>query len=59
DELAMVAGAPLLGRLPIDPAIARLCDAGDVEDYESEAYHALASSFAAREETLRGAQPAR
>jgi ATP-binding protein involved in chromosome partitioning len=38
EEMAKAAGAPLLGRLPIDPELARLCDQGDVERYNGEAY---------------------
>ena len=36
DEMAEVADAPLLGRIPIDPALAALCDRGRIEDYDSE-----------------------
>ena len=36
DEMAKVANAPLLGRIPIDPALAALCDRGRIEDYDSE-----------------------
>jgi Mrp family chromosome partitioning ATPase len=35
EEMARAAGAPLLGQLPIDPALAKLCDEGDIELYES------------------------
>jgi len=37
-ETAMRLGVPVLGRLPIDPQIARLCDAGAIEDYPAEAF---------------------
>lgn len=46
EELVEVAAAPLLARLPLDPTIARLCDAGRVEEYQSEAYDTLAKAFA-------------
>lgn len=36
NEMAQVAGAPLLGQIPIDPELARLCDEGDIERYDSE-----------------------
>ncbi len=36
DEMAKAAGAPLLGQIPIDPELARLCDEGDIERYDSE-----------------------
>jgi Mrp family chromosome partitioning ATPase len=32
EEVAATAGAPLLARLPIDPQIAALCDAGKIEE---------------------------
>jgi len=35
--MARVSGAPLLGRLPIDPELARLCDEGEIEKYSSDA----------------------
>jgi len=37
EEMAKTSGAPLLGRLPIDPELARLCDEGDIERYRSDA----------------------
>jgi hydrogenase maturation protease len=37
EEMAKASGAPLLGRLPIDPDLARLCDEGKIEKYESDA----------------------
>ncbi len=46
EEMARAAGAPLLARLPLDPALSRLCDAGRVEEYQSEAYEVLAATFA-------------
>ena len=32
----LLLNAVLLGKLPIDPELARLCDEGDVEHYDSE-----------------------
>jgi hybrid cluster-associated redox disulfide protein len=46
-RLVALSGAPLLGRLPIDETIARLCDAGDIESYRSGAYQELADNFLA------------
>jgi hydrogenase maturation protease len=37
EEMAKASGAPLLGRLPIDPELARLCDQGKIERYSSDA----------------------
>ena len=36
EEMAGVAQAPLLGRLPIDPELAKLCDEGNIERYDAE-----------------------
>jgi Mrp family chromosome partitioning ATPase len=36
EEMAIKAGAPLLGQLPIDPELARLCDEGKIEQYRSD-----------------------
>ncbi len=44
-EMAKAAGAPLLGQLPIDPELARLCDEGNIERYTSEAFDSLARAF--------------
>ena len=38
---------PLLGRLPIEPQIAELCDAGRIEDYPAEAFAPIAQKLAA------------
>lgn len=35
DEMAKAAQAPLLGQIPIDPDLARLCDVGDIERYSA------------------------
>jgi len=35
DEMAKVANAPLLAKLPVDPTIAALCDRGEIENYDS------------------------
>ena len=45
DEMAKAAGAPLLGQLPIDPELPRLCDEGDIERYESAALSSLSDAF--------------
>jgi Mrp family chromosome partitioning ATPase len=37
EEMAKTSGAPLLGKLPIDPELARLCDEGKIERYSSDA----------------------
>ncbi len=37
EDMAKASGAPLLGQLPIDPELARLCDEGEIESYNSDA----------------------
>ena len=51
DEMAQASGAPLLGKLPIDPELAKLCDQGNVEKYSSAAVSELLANLAA---TLNG-----
>ena len=41
EEMAKASGAPLLGTLPIDPELARLCDEGKIERYSSDAVSEL------------------
>jgi hydrogenase maturation protease len=45
EEMAQAAGAPLLGRLPIDPELAKLCDEGNIERYDSGAYNTFAQDL--------------
>ena len=45
DEMAKAANAPLLGQLPIDPELARLCDEGNIERYNSEIMTRLGESI--------------
>jgi Mrp family chromosome partitioning ATPase len=42
DEMAKAAEAPLLGRIPLDPELAALCDSGLIEHYRSKQFAALA-----------------
>jgi hydrogenase maturation protease len=46
EEMAQAANAPLLGQLPIDPALAKLCDEGNIERYDSETVSQLGQSLA-------------
>jgi ATP-binding protein involved in chromosome partitioning len=55
EETARQIGIPFLGYLPIDPVIARLCDAGRVEDYAGEAFAPIATDLAARTPEARRA----
>ena len=36
EKMARAAGAPLLARFPIDPKVAKLCDEGEIERYDSD-----------------------
>ncbi len=44
-EMARAAGAPLLAQFPIDPELARLCDKGEIERYDSEVLTGYADAF--------------
>jgi Mrp family chromosome partitioning ATPase len=45
EAMAKAAAAPLLGQLPIDPDLAKLCDEGNVERYNAEAYNSFAKQL--------------
>ena len=45
EEMAQAARAPLLGQLPIDPELAKLCDEGEIERYNSDAFTAMARTL--------------
>lgn len=45
ESLARAAQAPLLGQLPIDPELARLCDNGDIEHYSGESAASLGKAL--------------
>jgi len=44
-EVADLASAPIIGQLPIDPDMTKLADAGEIEEYEHDAYTELAAAF--------------
>lgn len=44
-ELAKVSNAPLLGQIPIDPELARLCDAGEIERFDGDILKDLSESL--------------
>jgi len=46
EEMALAANAPLIGKLPLDPDLARLCDAGQIERYDSDIITKLGESIA-------------
>jgi Mrp family chromosome partitioning ATPase len=48
EETARSLGVPFLGRLAIDPTIAKLCDAGRLEEYSAPAFVPIAQKLAER-----------
>jgi len=47
EQMATIAAAPLLGRIPVDPSLATLCDRGRVEDYQADVVASLGNTFLA------------
>ena len=45
EEMARAANAPLLGQLPIEPELAKLCDEGNIERYDGEIVTRLGESL--------------
>ena len=45
EEMARAANAPLLGQMPIDPELAKLCDEGNIERYDAEIVNRLGESI--------------
>jgi hypothetical protein len=45
EEMARAANAPLLGRFPIDPMLAKLCDEGNIEQYSADFLNNLGESL--------------
>jgi hydrogenase maturation protease len=45
EAIAKFAGAPLLGKLPIDPEFARLSDKGEIENYSGDVVASLGKSI--------------
>ncbi|MBN1485256.1 MAG: Mrp/NBP35 family ATP-binding protein [Chloroflexia bacterium] len=45
-EIASLVGVPFLGRLPIDPRIATMCDVGQIEDYPAKEFEPIAREVA-------------
>jgi len=44
--MSHITNAPLLGQLPLDPDLAKLCDEGKVESYEGEIVNQLGKAVA-------------
>jgi hydrogenase maturation protease len=54
EEMAHAAAAPLLGQLPIDPELAKLCDEGNIERYDAEMITKLGESLSQTANTSSG-----
>jgi len=54
EEMAHAAAAPLLGQLPIDPELAKLCDEGNIERYDAEMITKLGESLSQTASTSSG-----
>jgi Mrp family chromosome partitioning ATPase len=48
EKVAASVYAPFLGRLPLDPELARRCDAGEIEAYPAEAFEPIARAVEER-----------
>jgi Mrp family chromosome partitioning ATPase len=48
EETSQQIGIPFLGRLPVDPEIAKLSDAGRIEEYAADAFASIVEGFADR-----------
>jgi len=46
EDMAQAAEAPLLGQLPIDPELAKLCDEGNIERYNSDTFTKFSQALA-------------
>jgi hypothetical protein len=53
-EMAHAAGALLLGQLPMDPTLAKLCDEGNIERYDVEVVARLGKSIYQSARSLSG-----
>lgn len=45
EEMAQAANAPLLGQLPIDSELAKLCDEGNIERYSGDVMNSFSKSL--------------
>ena len=52
-QVALQLGVPFLGHLPIDPEIATLCDAGQIEQYPADAFAPIAERLAEKASAVR------
>ncbi len=48
EQMADWLGVPLLGRLPLDPEIASLCDQGEIETYEGDGFRSITEQVVER-----------
>ncbi len=50
EEMALAANAPLIAQLPIDPELAKLCDEGNIERYDSDIMEKLGEAVSRKTE---------
>jgi Mrp family chromosome partitioning ATPase len=50
-QTAKQLGVPMLGQLPLDPELARRCDAGEIEAYDAEGFEPIAQKILERAST--------
>lgn len=43
--MAKTVGAPILGKIPLDPELARLCDKGEIEKYDSDVFKEMSEAI--------------
>ncbi len=53
EQVALKLGVPFLGRLSVDPAIAKLCDVGQIESYPADDFVPIAQHLAQRAPEVR------
>jgi Mrp family chromosome partitioning ATPase len=56
EEMAIQLRTPFLGRLSINPEIAKLCDTGHIEDYAADGFQAIAEQIVAHAPPVKPAQ---
>lgn len=44
NDIATMGNVPLLGRIPLDPSLSMLCDAGEIEQYDTEIVNNLVTN---------------
>jgi Mrp family chromosome partitioning ATPase len=56
EDTARQLGVAFLGRLPLDPELSRLCDAGQIEEYGQDAFEPIAREIGSRLPEKQGSE---